>query len=186
MTRDSSNAYPSLLAPAHFQAKEIANVQVVLDNHEAAVNSLHTAEGSSPQPPCASLQMQADSSPAFHPSDQDMVRRAENNCHTDQLQPSLHDSRRGHNGPLASSKQAKSSSIIEVPSKHHGAAANSPTADMCSSMDDMTKNVAPPQPVQINLVRPQESFSNTGQYQPLKDMTQGLRVSAPFTCLYYV
>jgi len=162
------------------QPKEIGND--LQDNHEAASNSL-TADNNSPPPPCASLQTQADSSPTLTSSDLDMVTRAEKNYLTDEVQPSPHDSHKAYNSPLAfANNQAKSTGSIEVPQEHHGAAADSLTADIYSSMGHVTKDAAPPQPAQIDLLRPQESYSNTGQYQPLKDMAQGLRVSAPFTC----
>ncbi len=183
---DSHRAHTSPLAPARQKPKETGHVQDLLNSHEAAANSLHTADGNSPQPSaCTILHKQASSSPALTSSDQDMVRMAEKNCLT--AQPSPRDSHRAYNSPLAFEKpQAKSTDMTKVPQPHHGAAANSLTADICSSVGYMTKTAAPPQPAQIDLVRPQESYSNTGQYQPLKDMTQGLRVSAPFTCLCYV
>ena len=155
------------------QPKQISND--LQDIHDAAARSL-TADQTRPQPPCASLQAQANSNLSLTSSDQDTVTRAEKNCLTEQ--PRLHDSRRGYHSPLAASNQAKSSSMIKVPQSHHGAAASSLTADICSSMGHVTKDAAPPQLAQIDPVRPHHSFSDTGQYQPLKGMAQGLRVSA--------
>jgi hypothetical protein len=155
------------------QLKQVG--KALQDIHEAAANSL-TVDSNSPEPPCASLQAQANSNSSLTSSDQDTVTRAEKNCLTEQ--PRLHDSRRGYHSPLAASNQAKSSSMIKVPQSHHGAAASSLTADICSSMGHVTKDAAPPQLAQIDPVRPHQSFSNTGQYQPLKGMAQGLRVSA--------
>ena len=56
---------PARWLSAHPKLKDIGDVQDLLDNHEAAANSLHTADGRNPQPPCASLQTQANSSPAL-------------------------------------------------------------------------------------------------------------------------
>ena len=180
---DSHVVHTSQLPPAHQQPKEVGHVQDLLDSHEAAVNSLHTADGNSPQPSaCANLQTQADSSPALISADQDMVTRAEKNCLTHQQ--SLQDSHRAYDSPVAFEKpQIESTDMTKVPQSHPGAAASSLAADICSSRSLVTKIAAPPQPVQINPVRPQESYSNTGQYQPLKDMAQSLRVSTPFICL---
>ena len=47
------------MAPAHHKPKQIGNAQHLLDSHEATANSLHTADGNSPQLPCASLYKQA-------------------------------------------------------------------------------------------------------------------------------
>ncbi len=181
-THDSHRAHTSLLPPAPHQPKEFASVHVLLDNHEAAVNSLHTADDNSPQPPCPSLDNKANSSPALTSSDQDMVTRAEKNCLTHQ--PSLQDSHRAYDSPPAFEQpQAKSTSMTKIPQSPHGAAASSLTADICSSRSLETMKSAQPQHAQIDSLRPQESYSNTGQYQPLKDMAQSLRVSTPFICL---
>lgn len=174
----SHSAHTSQLPPAPRQPKQFANVQVLLDNHEAAVNSLHTADANSPQPPCASLDKPANSSRALTCNDQDMVRRAEENCCTHQAQPSMHDSHRAYDSALAFRKsQARSTDMTKIPQSHPGAAASSLTADICSSRSLVTRIAAPPQLAHIDPVRPQESYSNTGQYQPLKDMAQSLRVS---------
>lgn len=166
-------------SPQKARPKQVGNDQDVQDIDKAAAKRL-TDDNNRPQLPCTSLQAQANISPSLTSSDQGTVTRAEKKCLTDQ--PRLHDSRRGHNSPLAASNQAKSSSMIKGEQSNHGAAANSFTADICSSMGHVTKPAAPPQPAKIELLRPQESYSSTSQYQPLKDMAQGLRVSA-FICL---
>lgn len=155
------------------QPKQVG--KALQDIHEAAANSL-TVDSNSSEPPCASLQAQANSRLSLTSSDQDTVTAAEKKYLADQ--PRLQDSRRGHNSLLAASTQANSSSMIKVPQSHNGAAANSLAADNCSSMGHLTKDAASPQPAKTDPLQPHESFSNTGQYQPLKGMAQGLRVSA--------
>ncbi|DBB11117.1 TPA: hypothetical protein ACH3X3_006577 [Trebouxia sp. C0006] len=152
------------------QPKQVG--KALQDIHEAAANSL-TVDSNSSEPPCASLQAQANSRLSLTSSDQDTVTTAEKKYLADQ--PRLQDSRRGHNSLLAASTQANSSSMIKVPQSHNGAAANSLAADNCSSMGHLTKDAAPPQPAKTDPLQPHESFSNTGQYQPLKGMAQGLR-----------
>jgi hypothetical protein len=53
------------MASAHCKPKETGNVQDLPDNHEAAADSLDTADSNRPQPPYASLYKQASSSPAL-------------------------------------------------------------------------------------------------------------------------
>ena len=173
---NSHRTHISPLPPVSHKPKEVGHVQDLLNNHEAAVNSLHTADDNSPQPSaCIGLQTQADSSPALILTDQDMVTRAEKNCLTHQQ--SLQDSHRAYSPLAFENNQAKSTDMTKVPQSHPGAAANSLAADTCSSTGHVTKKSAQPQHAQIDSLRPQESYSNTGQYQPLKDMAQRLRVS---------
>ena len=183
---DSHIAHPSQLPPAPHHPKEVGYVQVLLDNHDTAVNGLHTADGSSAQPSaCISLQTQADSSPALVSTDQDMVTRAEKNCLTHQQ--SLQDSHKAYDSPLVFQKpQAKSTDIIKIPQSHPGAVASSLAADICSSMGHVTKSSAPLQHAHTDSLRPQESYSNTGQYQPLKGMAQSLQVSTPSICFCHM